>query len=298
MGAPALLVALAGSLVAALPASAGLISPESGGSPNADDIATLYNLVLVIAVFVFIGVEGVLIWCLVKFKARKGATAAQIHGNTRLEIGWTVAAALILVLITAVTFVMLPGIRTPPGSSVDAEGNPVAATTLYAATDRPDPPDTNALNIRVDGQQYIWRYQYPGPEGVFSYEEMVVPAGRTVTLDITADDVAHSWWIPELGGKFDAIPGYVNKTWFKASDPATYTGQCAELCGRNHANMLARVTVLEPAAYQRWYEGKARQIKAARDDAAQQRRALEREQGAEATEGSEGSGGAASTGGG
>ena len=75
----------------------------------------------------------------------------------------------------------------------------------------------------------------------------------TVTLRIRAQDVQHSWWIPALGGKFDAVPGYTNFTWFKAKRLGTYTGQCAELCGRNHANMTARVTVVSPAAYQAWF---------------------------------------------
>ncbi len=88
---------------------------------------------------------------------------------------------------------------------------------------------------------------------------MVVPADTTVVLDITADDVNHSWWIPKLGGKFDAIPGYTNHTWFKAK-PGLYRGQCAELCGRNHANMLAQVRVVSPEEYQQWYDGQAQRI--------------------------------------
>ena len=107
------------------------------------------------------------------------------------------------------------------------------------------------MNIKVNGQQYVWSYHYPrratsasSPTTTWS-----CPVGMTVMLDITADDVAHSWWIPELGGKMDAIPGYVNKTWFKipadaikpGENKVIYHGQCAELCGRNHANMFARV---------------------------------------------------------
>jgi len=126
-----------------------------------------------------------------KFKAKKGEVAAQIHGNTRLEIGWTVGAALILVFITVFTFITLPGIKNPPASDIDANGNPVnASNLLYASTDQPEPPkDSASLHIRVDGQQYVWRYQYPGQERVFSYVDLVVPVGMTVTLDITADDV-------------------------------------------------------------------------------------------------------------
>src|SRR4051794_33971682 len=145
------------------------------------------------ALVVFVGVEGLLIWFLIKFKARRGRVAAQIHGNTRLEVGWTVGAAVVLVFITVVTFIKLPGIKDPAASDIDASGNKVAATTLLASTDQPTVPKGATLHIVVDGQQYVWRYAYPdqnGKTGVFAYEEMVVPVGMTVTLDIKADDVA------------------------------------------------------------------------------------------------------------
>ena len=104
----------------------------------------------------------------------------------------------------------------------------------------------------------MWRYTYPDGDAnnvstAFAYKEMVVPANTTVTLDITGQDVAHSWWIPKLGGKFDAVPGYTNYTWFKARKAgAVYRGQCAELCGRNHANMLADVRAVTPTAFKAW----------------------------------------------
>jgi cytochrome c oxidase subunit 2 len=257
----------------ALHTLAGILLPERGGSKNADDIAELYALITVMAIVVFLGVEGALLWFLFRFKARRGRVAAQIHGNTRLEIGWTIGAAVILVFITVVTFIKLPGIKNPPASTIDASGNTVAATTLFASTDQSAPPKGAKLNIVVDGQQYVWRYQYPrvGGKEVFAYEEMVVPVGMTVTLDITADDVAHSWWIPKLGGKMDALPGYTNKTWFRADKRGVFEGQCAELCGRNHANMLARVKAVPFDEYQAWYDQQAADIKAARDAGAKQR---------------------------
>jgi cytochrome c oxidase subunit 2 len=275
----AVALALAALLIAAPAASAGLITPESGGSPNADEIATLYELILAMAIVIFLGVEGVLVWSLIRYRARKGRLAAQIHGNTRLEIGWTVGAAVILVFLTVVTFLKLASIKNPAPSDIDAQGNRVASSVLYAQTDRPNPPKGSAkLNIRVDGQQYIWRYQYPGPKAVFAYEEMVVPVGMTVTLDITSDDVAHSWWIPRLGGKMDALPGYTNKTWFKAIKPGIYKGQCAELCGRNHAEMYAKVRAVPFPEYKRWYDQRAADIATARDEAAKQRQQIEAQQ--------------------
>ncbi len=213
---------------------------------------------------------------MLKFKAGRGRVAAQIHGNTRLEVGWTVGAAVILVFITAVTFIMLPGIKDPAASDIDAQGNPVAANAQFASTDQEAPPKGDSLRIVVDGQQYVWRYQYPrqGGKTVFAYTEMVVPVGMTVLLDITSDDVAHSWWIPELGGKMDAIPGYTNKTWFKATRPGTFLGQCAELCGRNHANMVAQVRAVPFDEYQAWVGRQATDIETARKEGARQREEL------------------------
>jgi cytochrome c oxidase subunit 2 len=286
-------IAVIAPLALAPSAFAGMFLPESDGSPNAEGIKTLYILIALLALVIFIAVEGLLIYSMIKFKARKGGVAAQIHGNTRLEVGWTVGAAVILIFITVFTFIKLGDIKNPAASDIDAQGQPVASTSspgsnLYAATDMPAPPkDSASMNIRVDGQQYVWRYKYPGKEDVFSYVDMYVPVGMTVTLDVTADDVAHSWWIPALGGKADAIPGYVNKTWFKIPQDAikqgesrvVYNGQCAELCGRNHANMIGRVIGLRYDDWKAWYDREAADIKAAKDAAAKQRAALNAQQG-------------------
>ncbi|MFP5379976.1 MAG: hypothetical protein ACLGHP_09565 [Vicinamibacteria bacterium] len=103
---------------------------------------------------------------------------------------------------------------------------------------------------------------------------MVVPTKTTVVLTIKAQDVAHSWWIPELGGKADAVPGHTNFTWFKIDEPGTYRGQCAELCGRNHADMYAKVVAVPPAEFRAWLQTKKREIDAG-NKAAQQRREAE-----------------------
>jgi cytochrome c oxidase subunit 2 len=282
----ALLIALAALLAFAGSAFAGAITPESGGSPNADDIDTLYKLVLAVAIVIFVGVEGALFYSLFRFRARKGAVAAQIRGNTRLEVGWTVGAAVILVVLAAFTFATLPDIRNPPNSG--AGGLKLANGTLLAAgPTKKLPPNGKSLNICVNGQQYIWRFTYANdchnaPLGApFSYQEMVVPVDTTVTLDINAQDVAHSWWIPKLGGKFDAIPGYTNHTWFKIPGKlagSVFTGQCAELCGRNHANMTARVRAVTPSAYESWLAQRKKDIKAADDAAEQARKQLEQQQ--------------------
>jgi cytochrome c oxidase subunit 2 len=272
-----LALAAACSLVLASSAFAGFITPESGGSPNADEISSLYKIVLYIAIFVFVVVEGALVYSLFRFRAKKNRVAAQIHGNTRLEVAWTVAAALILVALASVTFSKLSSIQDPPNS--DANGFNLAqggGAVLTASTSAPTPPNGRKLTICVTGRQYIWRFTYGqscqgNAFGVpYSYHEMVVPANTTVVLDIEATDVIHSWWIPKLGGKFDAVPGYRNYTWFKASKAgALYKGQCAELCGRNHADMTAQVRVVTPDEYTTWLADQKRRIAAANKQALQ-----------------------------
>jgi cytochrome c oxidase subunit 2 len=257
--------ALAGVLALATGASADLWTPESGGSSNADAIDTLYKLILAVAAVVFVGVEGVLLYSLVKFRVRKDAVPAQIRGNTRLEIGWTLGATVVLVILAIVTFAMLGGIRTPPNSDADGFPTDVVAEVKNASAFQPRPPNGRSLNIKVNGQRYSWRYTYPDKDtnvtnNVFSYVEMVVPTKTTITLDIEAQDVAHSWWIPALGGKFDAVPGHVNFTWFKIDEPGTYKGQCAELCGRNHADMVASVRAISPDDFKAWLADKKREI--------------------------------------
>jgi cytochrome c oxidase subunit 2 len=280
---------IVGLLVLATGASADPLTPESGGSPNADSIDTLYKIILAVAVVVFVGVEGVLLYSVVRFRARKNAIPAQIRGNTRLEIGWTLGAAVILVVLAVVTFVMLDDIRNPPNS--DAAGFPSdrVENVQNASAFQPRTPNGRALNIKVNGQRYVWRYTYPDKDSnalnnVFSYEELVVPTKTTVTLDIQAQDVAHSWWIPELGGKFDAVPGHTNFTWFKVPRPGVFRGQCAELCGRNHADMIAMVRAVEPAQFKAWLAEKKREIEAADKFAEARRKQIQAEQaqGAEA----------------
>ena len=235
------------------------LTPESGGSPNADEIDSLYKLVFSVAIAVFVAVAGTLIYSLIRFKAGRGRVGAQIRGNTRLEIAWTLGAALILVVLTTITFLKLGTITHP------SEAAPVVATAGPSAgadaTPGMPPPGAGHMRIEVRGQQYIWSFRYPG--GVRAYEEMVVPTGTTVLLDIVSKDVAHSWWIPKLGGKADAIPGYTNHSWFRISRPGVFRGQCAELCGRNHADMIAHVRAVSPTHFRAWLAAQQRDTAAA-----------------------------------
>ena len=274
------LVALLG-LVLAPSAFAGFITPKTGGSPNADSISSLYKVILYIAAVVFVIVEGALLYSIIRFRSKKGAVAAQIHGNTRLEIGWTVAAALVLVALTVVTFIHLPAIINPPDSS--AKG-----LVLSASVTRPTPPNGKSITICVQGRQYIWRYTYGNQclNGAFSgklpysYQTMYAPANTTVILDIQSTDVIHSWWVPSLGGKVDAVPGYTTYTWFKAPNastpghPVVFHGQCAQLCGRSHAAMTAFVRILSPTDYKAWLSRQTELINQANDQVTQLRQIL------------------------
>jgi cytochrome c oxidase subunit 2 len=268
--------AITAALIAAPSALANIIAPESGGgSPNASHIKTLYLIAFVLGILIFLLVEGVLIYSLVKFRWRRGGEPpAQIRGNTRLEVGWTIGAASILVILVIVTFIFLGPIKNPSGSKaggyvaeLQQSGGGAPAPSRpglqFAALEQKAPPGpaNTHLNIHVNGQQYLWRYDYPGQAQVFSYTDMYVPTNTTVTLDITASDVDHSWWIPKLGGKADAIPGHTNHTWFRISEPGVYAGQCAELCGNGHADMIANVIAVSPAQYKAWLARQAGYIK-------------------------------------
>jgi cytochrome c oxidase subunit 2 len=206
----------------------GGLLPPPPHSPNADRITSTYIFVLIFTGAVFLAVEGTLVVFIVKYRrGRRPRTAdgPQIHGATRLEILWTVVPVLILAAIASFVFYELPGIIDAP-----------AATA------------SNETRITVEGHQFYWLFRYPN--GAVSINKMVAPADAVVHEDITAPDtdVNHSWWVPELGGKFDAIPGTVNHTWFQAP-VGTYVARCAELCGIQHALMDGEVDVVPRSQY-------------------------------------------------
>ncbi|MGI8712374.1 MAG: cytochrome c oxidase subunit II [Solirubrobacteraceae bacterium] len=275
VGIPMVAVFLAGSLILAPEALANFITPKTGGSPNAVQIHSLYMITLYLAAVVFVVVEGALVYSLYKFRAKKNKVAAQIHGNTRLEIGWTVGAALILVVLTVVTFIKLPSIVNPPNS--DANG-----LVLSASISQPTPPNGKKLTVCIQGRQFIWRYTY-GDDCLnnsfnsklpYSYTTMEVPEHTTVVLKIQSTDVIHSWWVPSLGGKVDAVPGYTTYTWFKALHTGFFHGQCAQLCGTNHAAMVAYVRVVPVAQYQTWLKRQQQSITTASSQVTQLRQIL------------------------
>ena len=224
-----------GALALSAPAfadNAGL-TPVSPESPNAEAITQTYYLLLIVTGLVFFAVEGSLVVFVVRYRRRRRAVDAegpQIHGNSRLEILWTVIPVFLVATIVAFVFYKLPDV-----SDVSRAAN--------------EPANEPNVKIDVRGHQFYWEYRYP--DGSVTYDTMVVPVGRTVELDVTSqvNDVIHSWWIPALGGKIDAIPGRINHTWFRAERPGVYEGNCAEYCGLNHAKMEMNVRAVPAERY-------------------------------------------------
>jgi cytochrome c oxidase subunit 2 len=226
------LAALALVLAGTATADAGRAVPPAS-SPNAEGIRDLYWVLLAVTGVIFVIVEGALLLFIVRFRNRgrpRDAEGPQIRGHTRLELIWTGIPVLILAGIITFVFYKLPGIKDVPEAG--------------AAGPR--------MTVQVEGRQFYWRYTYPN--GAVSINELVVPAQRPIYLVITAPsfDVIHSWWIPQLGGKMDAIPGKTNHTWFEAPRPGIYQGQCAEFCGIQHALMLTRVRAVTASEYEGW----------------------------------------------
>ena len=217
-------------------AANGGFTPEFPHSPNAHRINTAYYLILGFTGAIFVLVETALVVFIWKYRSRgrlRTTEGAQVHGNTRLELIWTVIPVVILAAIGIFVFYELPGISNVPKAS---------------AADR--------VNITVEGHQFYWQFDYPN--GARSIADLHVPVGKVVHLTIVSPDVNHSWWVPQLGGKTDAIPGRTNHTWFKADRAGTYIGQCAEFCGTFHEAMRARVIATSAPEYESYVSSQAR----------------------------------------
>ncbi len=289
----ALPIALVTAALAAAPAGAFTITTNGGASTNAQAINEIYILALAFGLAIFVGVQVSLAYCLWRYRARKGREAAQIHGNTRLEIGWTLGAVAVLVVLATFTFVRLGTIIDPQSSGAEGEALLGEKGPIYALAEKRLPPSKKYLEINVVARQYIWQFVYPGGTGPeklgppYSYEEMVVPTETTILLNAASVDVVHSWWVPALGGKMQVVPGYHNYSWFKlpAKDAGmTFRGQCATLCGRDHARMIATVRAVTPAQFEAWLEERKRELAAAGEEAAKSRESLAAHKGPESVE--------------
>ena len=200
-------------------------------------IDQLINPVFIVAGLVFVLVEGLVLLAVFKFRSKPDSPEPeQIHGNTRLEVGWTLIPALILLA--------------------------VAVPTIAVIFDLAEKPE-NPVNVTVIGHQFWWEYRYDDL-GVVTANELRMPVGRPVFLTLNSDDVIHSYWIPALAGKTDVVPGRSNTMSFSADAPGEYLGQCTEFCGDSHANMRAKAIAMAPRDFDAWVAGqRAASVKAA-----------------------------------
>jgi cytochrome c oxidase subunit 2 len=207
------------------------LEPEG---PIARDIDNLVNPVFLVAAVVFVIIEFGTLALVIKFRRRPDddELPAQTHGNTKLEIGWTVLPAAILAVVAVGT-----------------------VATLFEVEDRGE----DALTIRVEGQQWWWKFLYDTDgdgefDDVVTANDLVIPAGVDVSLEITSNDVIHSFWIPALNGKKDAVAGRTHELTLNADEPGTYVGQCTEFCGLSHAYMRQRAVALPADEFEAWLE--------------------------------------------
>lgn len=212
--------------------NAGDLSIFSSASPPAHAIREIAWLVLGICAAIFVVVEGVLIWSIIRFRkrAREAGEPVQVFGSNPVELAWTVIPTIIVFVLALAT------LRT------------------IREVELTEPP-AGSLNVDVIAHQWWWEYRVPNLEGngtIVTANELVVPVGRPIWLTLHSADVIHSFWIPQLNGKTDVIPNHVNHTWFQAERAGIFLGQCAEYCGTQHANMLLRVTAVDDASFKAW----------------------------------------------
>lgn len=227
------IVALAAFLLLSAGGAAMAQAPQSvfaPAGPVAETQLKLLSLTLYIAIGIFVVVGSILLYTVFRFRARPGdPIPKQIHGNTTLELIWTVIPLAILVVI--------------------------AVPTVRDAFGLAQPPTDDVLEVRVVGHQWWWSFEYP-ELGIITANELRIPVGQVVRLTMESEDVIHSFWVPRLAGKMDVIPNRVNAMWLTADEPGIYYGQCAEFCGTSHANMRFRVVALPQAEFDRWVQGR------------------------------------------
>lgn len=229
-----------------------VLSPEGPVAKQLDD---LWDPVFAIAVVIFIIVQTLVIVAAIRFRAKgDDESPPQIHGNAKLELTWTIIPALILLVVGIFTVATVVDINRRP-----TEGN--------------------VLDVRVTGKQWWWEYEYPGL-GVITANELHIPVDTKVDVSLTSSDVIHSFWVPKLAGKLDAVPGRINHLTIEATEPGKmYAGQCAEFCGISHANMRLRVYTHTRESFDRWVADQARAATIPRDGRAANGAALFRTRG-------------------
>jgi len=256
-------VALSALLVLLLAPAAHAVpfAPEEARSPNAEDTTTVYWVMLVVAVAIVAVVNLALIATVARFRARRGREPARIHAGRRIQPRAATLLALLAAAVFAVGVVSTVRVRdVEPSGPRGLE----AASARTAQLDlQPPAGEREPLRILASGQQWLWRYEYPN--GTFSYYELVAPVDTTVLLQLDSTDVVHRWWVPELGGKFDAVPGRSNGTWFRAEREGVYEGRSAVFSGPGYATMRARVRVVSVPEYGAWLEQQSADIQDAQE---------------------------------
>jgi len=216
-------------LAGAAAAGNGGVAPPDSASPNAQSIRDIYWLILGVTGGIFVLVECTLILFVIRYRSRgrpREVEGSQVRGHTNLELAWTAGPVLILAVIAGFVFYKVSGTHGARAAAVE--------------------------QIRIEGHQYYWQFVYPN--GAIAIDHLRLPYNRAVRLEITGEDVNHSWWVPALGGKIDAIPGKQNHISFRATKLGTFRGQCAEFCGIQHAAMMAQVEVLPQNEYDAWVQ--------------------------------------------
>jgi len=207
--------------------------PQSTLNPKSDFtrmIDGVFMQTVYWATGVFVLVEGALLWAVIKFRGKPDdPEPAQTHGNTKLEILWTIIPALLLAMIS------VPTVRA-----------------IFKTYEEPSGPDI--VRVNVTGHQWWWEFHYP-QYGVTSANELHVPVGKTVFLEMNAFDVLHSFWMPQLGAKRDVFPNRITTLWFRADSAGFYPGQCAEFCGTQHGKMAFHVAAESQADFEAYMKG-------------------------------------------
>jgi len=211
-------------------------------SPNGQDIYNLYIGISVVAIIVFLGVEASILWVVLKYRRSRqpvGYVPPQIHGHNGLEIAWTLAPLVIVLVIVGFSF-----------AELQRDFQPI---------NNPD------MTIVVSAHQFGWEYRYP-MDGIVVHQEgtlarnvtpFVVPTNTLIKLQFDSTDVIHSWWVPAITGKTDAVPGYDNFSWMKIDQPGTWRGECAELCGAGHSTMQIIVQAMSQSDFDQWVQQQA-----------------------------------------
>ena len=276
-GALALAIPLA--LALAAPAQALQLAPETPHSPNTDDMATAYWVMLVITIVLGVAINGALIAALVRFKAKRGRAPVSITAGrgamTRVAGGLGVLALVIFIFGVVISQsarsvdesgpegLTASASRTAQVPISGPSASALEAADTVALSQEPEggvfkPAEGDPLVIDAIAQQWLWRFEYPGGtpgQRTFSYGELVVPVDTAVVLAIDSTDVIHSWWVPALTGQVQAVPGDIAQTWFKADEVGTFEGRGTVFNGTSYPSLTAKVRVVEAAEYEAYVEG-------------------------------------------